>query len=329
MAVAACHGNKKKEEKKQVFYQDTIPVNVLVADTSSFFFEKRFAGQALGIHQTELRSLLNDRVEQVLVKVGDRVRKGQELLVFASDFGDANLIKAKAAFEYAQTKYERDSKLFADGAISEQSYDQSRENMLETKSAYLIAQNAIYMRAPFQGEVLSLDVRVGDFVNSGTGLLKLANLDSLRVVFYPDIESVGLMSVGDSLDIFQNNKQTKGKIYTIGKDLTQNNLVKVETRVPNVIGALANQQVQIIMNLRSHGDDLYSVPKNAIKGQKGDNGVYIVKSSKADFRPIDIINSNDSIASVKGLKKGDSVVVKGGGRLQEGKRVKIIKVVSL
>jgi len=83
-------------------------------------------------NEAQIGSLVQGRVHQVFVKVGDYVKTGQVLMtVEGLDIGEikAGFLIAKAALEYTKANYERQKKLF-DEKIG------SQKSLLESQSEY-------------------------------------------------------------------------------------------------------------------------------------------------------------------------------------------------
>ncbi len=125
-------------------------------------------------------------VTKVLVKSGDKVRKGQLLVEIDSSAERASLKATEAQLPAAQANYNRYRNLVASNSASKAELDnaQSTYNQLlatiEATKAQ-IERRQIY--APFDGEAGIVNVNVGQYVTVGTEIVRVEDQSSMKIRF--------------------------------------------------------------------------------------------------------------------------------------------------
>ncbi|MDI1244059.1 MAG: efflux RND transporter periplasmic adaptor subunit [Rhodoferax sp.] len=182
----------------------------------------------------ELRSSVEGVIEKVLVKRGERVRAGQLLVELESSAersavdmarfraeAGGRLAAAKNRFDYASKKQTRSAELHAQNFVSAQVRDESdaekriteselrdaQENAELARYEYRHAQDLLnrrLLRSPFNGVVMDRMLNPGDLAEAGTGrkpILKLAQVEPLRVEVVLPIAAYGKLKSGDSAEV--------------------------------------------------------------------------------------------------------------------------------
>ena len=159
-------------------------------------------------HTARLAAPIEGRVMSVGVRVGDQVRRGQNLVVLQSAGGSAaraDLVKAdaevaarKSALAYARTARERAERLLAAKAGSRQDLDRARADEELAQSAFTAAQaergraggvanqlgvdgrsDSVILRSPLDGIVIARDALPGTVVTPGGALVTVTDISRL------------------------------------------------------------------------------------------------------------------------------------------------------
>ena len=182
----------------------------------------------------ELASPVTGLVDHVLVKRGDRFRKGQILATLESQAEQAAanlaLFKAKQTgplrtaenkVVFAKRKFERKSRLASENLAAAQDRDDAEAELRLAQSELQVAdenrqaasleykqQSAMLvlrtLRSPFNGVVTEQLAFPGEVVEPGSGkkaVFKLAELDPLRVHVVLPKEVFGKLAIGGSVDV--------------------------------------------------------------------------------------------------------------------------------
>ncbi len=196
-------------------------------------------------------------VTQVNVKSGDEVKQGQLLLQLRDAEDVAQLHQLEAAATLAEVTYNRIKSQLAVQAVSKADFDQAAADLKAKQAA--VAQQMVnvskkQLRAPFAGRAGIVTVNPGAYLNSGTTIVTLQQLDPVYIDFFlPQKDMAQLhdgLNVTLSLDAFQ-DRTFLGKVNAINPKVdadTRN--VQVEAQVPNperllTPGMFANASIDV------------------------------------------------------------------------------------
>jgi HlyD family secretion protein len=141
------------------------------------------ARSARDVSQLSLEAL--QRLQQEGAASPGEVRQAQDTLQRAQ--ADVNLLEQKQKERYSQPEVAR---IQAQGAEAQAAYD-AAEDALRKSS----------VRAPFDGIIYSLPVKVGAFVQAGDLLLQEADLSKVLVRAFVDEPDVGRLQVGQKVEV--------------------------------------------------------------------------------------------------------------------------------
>lgn len=267
----------------------------------------------------------------------------------------------------AEDDFRKAALLFREKLISETDFIASRTNANAAKAVYnasrfAIAQNKSLLvqnqdrlkksvvRAPINGSIIVLNNKQGERVVGtgqfpGTEVLRLANLDSMRVVVEVNENDIVNVKVGNPVSITVDaygERVFKGVVHEISNSAiskaagTQEEVTNfsVKIRILNHdrllkpgMSATADIESQRIKNalvvpIQSVTVRSSSTPKQGVKEAKSDvtivskskapesrQGVFVVNKEKAFFRTVKTgTTDNTHIIITEGLKKGEEVV---------------------
>ncbi len=152
-------------------------------------------------------------VTEVLVEDNQEVKRGDvlfkidpERFTLALRQAEAMVGGKKASAEQAAADYERYSKL-SDAAVSQQKVELARATDLSAKAAYdqAVADRDLAklnlarseVRASVNGRITNMELRPGNYVNTGKGVMALVDSDTLRVEGYFEETKLPRIHVGD------------------------------------------------------------------------------------------------------------------------------------
>ena len=143
----------------------------------------------------QVYSKVNGILENLNVKVGDSVRKGDVLaLVKSSDISDiyAQMNSLRSELDKAEKLLDMKRKLYNIGAISkeelleaENEYNSIKaeyEGIEEKVKYYQINKNSLYLTSPINGIVYQINVREGEAVSTDKPILSIADPKNIVIV---------------------------------------------------------------------------------------------------------------------------------------------------
>ena len=297
-----------------------------------------------------IRSLIPGTIAEVLVNVGDRVRRGQTLFHLASiEVGKAksDFMKAQVDLEFAQTSLERQGRLFEAKVASKRHVQEAEVNYQIAGANLAAAHRALHtfglsdaeisalsgnsqpahelttvipIHSPIGGTVVERGVHLGERVAPEDELCRIVDLSSLYVdahVFEKDLPQV---SVGQKvkINLLAYPKETfAGRIQYIG------DIMEKETGTYIVRMLVSNQDHKLKPGMSANVRILSSnrkvlvVPKEAILEEANEKYVFLKSDRSFCKRPVEVGLTSDGFTEIlSGLRPGDEVVAKGNFMLK-------------
>lgn len=168
-----------------------------------------------------------------------------------------------------------------------------------------------YFYAPFDGSIVSADLRIGSTVRVGSQLGQIINLENLEVEL--PVPAIDIQWIDRSKAVTFTSSEIagewRGKIQRIGKNIdsrTQSVQVfaSVDRGDQNGLYNGVFLKAQIPGTVIKNG---ISIPRKAIYE---DRFVYTIKDGKLDYREVDIsFQEPESVIATGGLANGDTLVV--------------------
>jgi cobalt-zinc-cadmium efflux system membrane fusion protein len=327
-------------------------VVVSPAATSSMTQQLQVSGTVQPVDSTiaHVRPLARGRLQEVLVKVGDRVSRNQVLAQIDNiETGEisaqynsarAELQKLKIQLAAQQRQVERSRRLAEIGAVPQKEYEfnvaeqQGLEESIrgqESTIAGLAARlrrfginetdgnalQATAIRAPFAGVVIRMAAAPGDVVEAGAELFTIADLSTVYVQAQVYEKDLGQVRVGQSASITVESypeDHFTGRIVSIG------DLIEPQTRTAAVRCQVANPNARLKLDMlatiqlpTSTKRATLSVPSEAIQTIEGKSVVFVRSSpSRFSVRQVETgVATEGRTEIVRGVIEGEPVVSKG------------------
>lgn len=266
--------------------------------------------------------------EQALIE-GSKVKKGQVLMTISSDGLTSNnlsaeILKAKAGLNQAQSEYDRKKELYESEIVPKaefeevkQRYEVAKANYETLSSGYTASGKSIVV--PFEGYVKAISIGNGDFVEQGTPLLTITSHQSslleilVSAAYANQLQSLHNVYYQPRPGGWSNLNETGGIIVSIGREVGPDQpMLAVFAKVNDVIempeGSFTEVQLAV-------GDPVKAVvvPATALLEDYGNYSVIVqLSGERFEKRPVVTGKSNGSEVEIKeGLKAGEVVVTKG------------------
>ena len=187
--------------------------------------------------EVKISSDVSGEIVSLMVKEGQKVRRGQLLCKIRPDIYEsyldrasaalntskANLSNAEARFIQTEQAYDRNSKLIKDKIISEADFEVIKSNYLSAKADVQAAKFNVKSAeasvkeakdnlfkttvfSPVDGTVSKLNVELGERVlgtsqMTGTEIMRIANLNSMEVSVDVNENDINRLSIGDTATV--------------------------------------------------------------------------------------------------------------------------------
>ena len=194
-------------------------------------------GQITAVAQATLSSQIQSTVEELLVREGTAVKKGQTLVVLDSRDLRAELARAQAEAENARAHLARMKQLYGEDAVSTQekeNADRTFKVAEASRRAALTKVSYTVVTAPFDGVITEKKIEVGEIASPGQPLLKMEDPQRLRLEATVAEGDLQALSRGATIPVMIDALGPKtlsgivAQILPTGDPATHTFLVKVE-----------------------------------------------------------------------------------------------------
>ncbi|MEN9983087.1 MAG: hypothetical protein RI918_1056, partial [Pseudomonadota bacterium] len=278
------------------------------------------------------------RLTQVLVNVGDTVKKGQLLATFAGDAVQADVAQAKAALMEAQANAmdaaanaERARTLQNTGALSTQQINQyltaekTAAARVQAAQATLSAQGVRTQNT--HGVISARGATVGAVVGAGTELFRM--IRGGRLEWRAEVTSNEIASIkpgAKAMVTAASGAQVEGTVRTVAPTIdaaTRNALVYVD--LPANVGVKAGMFAKGEFALGAA--NALTLPQQALVLRDGFTyAMRVEANNKVSQVKLETGRRvGDAVEIKQGAKSSDRFVASGGGFLADGDTVKIVE----
>ena len=196
-------------------------------------------GQITAVAQATLSSQIRSTVEELLVREGTAVKKGQTLVVLDSRDLREELARAQAESENARAHLARMKQLYGEDAVSKQekeNADRTFKVAEASRRAALTKVSYTIVTAPFDGVITEKKIEVGEIASPGQPLLKMEDPQRLRLEATVAEGDLQALSRGATIPVMidalgpKTLSGTVAQILPTGDPATHTFLVKVNCR---------------------------------------------------------------------------------------------------
>ncbi len=327
------------------------PVKTILIDGPVVSGVRRYPARIDAGSKAELAFRVPGKVQELLVKEGDQVTKGQ--VVARLDAKDFQIVvnDRQATFDNAKKNFNRAKELVDKGHISKMDYDRLEAEFKSARAALDAArQDMAYTRlkAPFAGMVAKRHIEQFEEVQAKQSVLDLQDVDQLEVKFDVPESHIRVLrrKEGDDQKLrnqipvfveFDNLPDRSfdlefKEIATKADPQTQTFQITYTMARPEGLrilpGMTANVQADLSSVAKATSDEAFSVPVSAIVGDyKLDPRAWVVDEQSMTVQPRAVkvgALSGREIQVLDGLQPGERIVVAGTPFLAEGMKVTLL-----
>jgi RND family efflux transporter MFP subunit len=295
------------------------PSDVAVARTTDLLAGLPVSGTLEPSVEVSLTAPFPELVEQVLVREGQPVAKGQVLARMRTTTVAPSAASAEAQLTSAAADYERSKNLFAAGAVAQRDVDaaeaQWRAAQANAAQATKSMRDAV-VRAPVAGVISKRHVQSGDRVGDGDPMFNLVNTRELEFAAMVPSEYVGGVRVGAPvrLEVTGFNGIVDGRIARVNASADEaTRQVRVYVVVPNPGGRLVGGLFASGKLVTEETRGAVAVPSAAVRGGSGaESFVMAVRGGRLERRVVRAglrDEKQDLVQLLTGVAPGDTVLV--------------------
>jgi RND family efflux transporter MFP subunit len=355
LLILHCNSGKKDDDENIV----KVPVEVQIVQPGNLVQSIFYGGDIFAEFEVDVFSKIPDRIEKYFVDEGDYIKKGEPIArIIATTFeqaarqSKAAVIAAKAQEANLQVEYERAQRLYRENAMSQQQFDLIKTQYEANKAQVEQAEAALTsarsqskdatVSAPISGIIGKRYYESGDMANMMLPLVKIVQMDRLKIIVNAIEEDLGKVAVGQEAKITV--RSFPDRIF-IGKVTKISPILDPLTRMADVEIILDNKDHSLKPGMYAEVEIIFGILENVITvprfatiesttmetvGGKDEvmknYYVYLVKKGKAVQTKLDTKYFNHkNIAVSTAVVDGDSLVISGQNNLRDGMAVNIVK----
>jgi len=226
-------------------------------------------------------------VNSIAFEANDRVNAGDLLVQIDDAVERAELTSAQADIERDRAQLERARRLRESGVTAESNLEDAQTAFAASESAMARIQAVLDQKAvvaPFSGTIGIPRIDVGEYVQPGTIIATLQQLDTMKVDFTVPEQLVGELSIGQQarFGLTEADFPYEGKIVGIDPKIDpQTRLVSVRAEVDNPDGALRPGQFARVRVELPPLDGIIAVPQTAVVTSLYGDYVYVVEPAES------------------------------------------------
>lgn len=293
---------------------------------------------ASGVFTTEEETVLSFKnggiIQNISVKEGDQVRKGQVLATLNMVEIDASMQQANLGLEKAERDYQRVLQLFNDSVATKEQLENAKtakDVAVQQNRAAQFNQNYSQIRATDDGYVLKRFANSGQTVGPGTPVLQLngAGSSAWKLKIGVSDEQWAALKVGDKaiIETDLSTENIKASIIRKSEGIDPSSgtftiVLQVEDTDGVNIATGVFARATITPSKNTSG---WNIPYSAVlDGHKGEGYVFVTNDKKTVKRVQVKIGSisKDQIMIVGGLEPYQYAVASGSAYLKDGSKIK-------
>ena len=279
--------------------------------------------------RVEIKPEVSGLIQSILFKEGERVKKGAKLFELDSRKEAAQVAQVKAEEDLARQNSDRAKQLAGTRAISQQEVDQLASQVNVRAATRQVEEERLADRviyASFDAIAGPRMVSLGQFVNAGSTLVTLVDLDKVKITFSIPERQLAYVKVGQEARLGVGaypDKVFTGKVDLINPEIdATTRTAKIRLLAENKEGLLKPgmfARVELVTGRRDNG---VVIPEGALVAGLENFSVYLVTNGTARVQPVKLgVRMPGKVEIASGLVVTQEIVISGTQKLVDGAAV--------
>ena len=303
-----------------------VPVEMAAAEERDVTPTLVAVGSLRANEDVVIRPEIGGRVDAIRFTEGQRVARGAPLVLLDGSVYRAEVDKAQVGLDLARRNHDRARDLLEKklGSVNDRDIAEAALHSAEAELALARARLAkATLAAPFAGIVGLRSVSPGDYVAAGQDLVRLVDLDTMKVDFQLPESALPLLGEGDTVVVLPDalpGERFDGRVYAIEPAVTETGRsLTLRARITNPGGRLKPGMFARVELRASRPVRGIVVPEAAIIPGAKSPAVFRVNAGRAERVAVSVGERGAGWVQVTdGLAAGEVVVVAGQEKLRDG-----------
>ena len=323
---------KTKEEENKEGPAKLLVTSPLVMDTTVV---NEYVCQIRSIRNIEIRAQEKGYLENIYVDEGQHVKAGQLLFKIMPKIYEAELLKAEAEAKAAEIEAQNTKALSDRNIVSKNELAMATAKLDKAKAEQALAKVHLAfteIRAPFDGIIDRLHLKVGSLVGEGDLLTSLSDNSHMWVYYnvsepeYLDYVSSVKNKEKMKVNLLMANKELfkhQGEVETIeGEFNNETGNIAFRATFPNQEGTLRHGETgNILMKIQLK--NALIIPQKATLEVMDKKYVFIVgKDNVVSMKPVTIATEMPDLYVIKeGIQANDKILLEGLRKVKDGDKI--------
>ncbi len=329
IVITSCSDNADEivEEQKK-----SIHVEVQTLTSQEYTDYVKVVGTIKTYNDAKVSHETGGIIKEIIKDKGQYVKKDDAILILDNDFLKASMDAAKAQYELAEARFQRQQKVYKDNVGSEFEFLNTKYNRDQLKAVYEQAKviyEKSFIKAPFNGIVDSRFYEVGEFTPPAVPVIRVIDPSRLKIeAGMPERLAAHIKPGADVLVYIKElfSEPIISKVGYVGKALDPaNRTFPIEVIIENKTGLIKPDMLAEISVSKASYSDVVIIAEEVVT--KSDDGyiVFVANNGKAEIRYLEILSRSSEFIVVKnGLNKGDKLITIGFQNLVDGENISIV-----
>ncbi len=328
LIFGGCKPDAKHEAASQATTGPRVDVQVTIVSEVLTSSQNEVVGTVEAVQRATISAKVTGAIAEIPVVLGATVKQGDLLVKLSAAEISARLSQADTAVAQAKRNLEREQRLLAKNASTQETVNAQGDAYQLAKAAQNEARTMlgyITIRAPFSGLVSNKLANVGDMATVGAPLLVLENTEIVQAVAAVPEAQLAKIKPGDTLPVRipAADLETIGTVAEIAPAAdaaSRTSVVKLDLEAASHLRP--GQFVRVI--LPGLASKTIVVPESAVSVFGQMERVFVVENNIAHLRLVRSGLHREGMTEIlSGLNPGQQVVVRATGQLLDGQPVRV------
>ncbi len=289
----------------------------------------------ISFNPAEVRTLTNQVEAQVVgieVQSGEQVSNNQILLRLATtSASNLELTQVHTDAGSAKSEYDRQMRLREDGLASDADVEKAKNafaDLSAREDALLRSVKGLRsIQSDISGIVETISVSVGDIVQPGTVLIRLASQEAIQAKINLEVEDASRIQIGSQINLkglngIEHTASSKVQSIDLRIDPTTR-MSAIFAQVPVGQGFMPGEAVRAEI-IATINQSIPTVPVEALLRDENGDFLFVAKDGIAHLQRVSLgIQYNNQVEIITGVQAGDLVVTQGGAVLSQGMKLAV------
>lgn len=291
-----------------------------------------FMGKVVANEEVNFAFRVAGTLQDIPVKVGQAVRKGDIVAVLDSRDYQTQLSATEAEYRQIKAEVERMIELYKRKSLPKNDYDKAvsaLEQITAKLKAHSDALTDCSLEAPIDGKIQRVTYSMGETIGAGTPVISMVSSDNFEVeIFVPSSFYSNMTGSYVCRIPILSDKNYTLKFVSIAPKANASGLYAVRLKIEGAENEklAAGMSSSVIIKKSSTDNELVTIPLSAVFEYDGESHIWIYNDqtnqvARSKIEMVKLLKSGELVIG-EGAESGEQVVVAGVHSIDEKMKVK-------